>query len=190
MGNTSYEITLSQPGNYVQNNEGVVFKVMADHFLKLSPWEDGEDRRVLEGDVGNYKVITYKNACMIINSQFSNTVEKWEHNGKHYIANAIGENRDPIEHSYLLSTLPSHKMFLSDSKNMLRHMNGGSVTISSEDGLHELKLIKHKGKLYYILIVNEYLPRVQAYNMFGDFCQWIGIDKCKPIFNVTDRHYM
>ena len=47
-----------------------------------------------------------------------------------------------------------------------------------------------KGKIYYILIINEYLPRVKDYNMFGDFCQWIGIEHCKPIFNMTDRKYI
>ena len=54
----------------------------------------------------------------------------------------------------------------------------------------ELKLIKHKGKIYYILIVNEFLPRVQAYNLFGEFCQWCGIDQCKPIFCEDDNRYV
>lgn len=158
---------------YIQDNNEIVYKVMPTHMLKLSPWEDGEDRRVLERDIDGYKVISYKNACMIVNTQFANKVEKWTHKGKNYIANSIGTNKNIKEYSYLLSTLPNH-----------------TVTITNNDDLTELKMVRHKGKIYYILIVNEYLPRVQAYNLFGEFCQWCGIDQCKPIFNETDNKYM
>ena len=158
---------------YIQDNNDIVYKVMPNHLLKLSPWEDGEDRRVMEKDIDGYKYISYKNACMIINTQFANTVEKWNHKGKNYIANSIGTNKNIEEYTYLLSTLPNH-----------------TLTITNNDNLNELKLIRHKGKIYYIMIINEYLPRVQLYNLFGDFCQWCGITDCKPIFNETDRKYI
>ena len=68
---------------YVQSREdGAVYKMLPDYFLKMSPWKDGEDRRVVEKDLGDYKMITYKNACMIVNSQFRDTKEEWSHNGK------------------------------------------------------------------------------------------------------------
>ncbi|MBO6271202.1 hypothetical protein J6O48_00320 [bacterium] len=158
---------------YIQDNNDIVYKVMPNHLLKLSPWEDGEDRRVMEKDIDGYKYISYKNACMIINTQFANTVEKWNHKGKNYIANSIGTNKNIEEYTYLLSTLPNH-----------------TLTITNNDNLNELKLIRHKGKIYYIMIINEYLPRVQLYNLFGDFCQWCGITDCKPIFNETDKKYI
>ena len=138
---SSYNLVPIEEGNgsdkYIQDNEGIVYKVMPTHYLKLSPWKDGEDRRVHEIQNDNYRMITYKNACMIINSQFNNTVENWNFNGKQYIANAIGDNKNIEEYSYLLSTLPNH-----------------TITISSNDNLSELKLIRHKGKMYYILIIN------------------------------------
>lgn len=158
---------------YIQDSNEIVYKVMPNHLLKLSPWEDGEDRRVLEKDIDGYKVISYQNACMIVNTQFANKVEKWKFNGKKYIANSIGTNKNIKEYAYLLSTLPNH-----------------TLTITDNNSLNELKLIKHKGKIYYILIVNEYLPRVQMYNLFGEFCQWCGIDQCKPIFCETDNRYI
>ena len=158
---------------YIQDSSDNVYKVMPTHFLKLSPWEDGEDRRVHQKDINGYKYIPYKNACMIINNQFANTVEKWKFNGKKYIANSIGTNKNIEEYTYLLSTLPNH-----------------TISITSNDNMNELKLIKHKGKIYYIMIVNEYLPRVQAYNLFGEFCMWCGIDQCKPIFCETDKTYI
>ena len=180
--------TLAHTG-YVQDSKGEVYKITPSHFLKMSPWKDGEDRRVVETDMGEYKMITYKNACMIVNSQFDNTTEEWDHKGKHYIASAVA-NKNPIEHSYLLSTLPSHNIVLKNSEGLLDVIGNHTVSIMSDDGSQELKMIKHKGKIYYILIINEYLPRVRAYNVFGEFCQWIGIDHCKPIFNATDMKYM
>lgn len=158
---------------YVQDKDGIVYKVMPSHYLKLSPWKDGEDRRVREIVEDDFRVITYKNACMIINNQFNNTVEDWEFNGKKYIANAIGTNKNLKEYTYLLSTLPNH-----------------SISIQSNDGLTELKLIRHKGKIYYILIINEFLPRVQAYDLMGKFCQWANIGNCKPIYCETDNRYI
>ena len=38
--------------------------------------------------------------------------------------------------------------------------------------------------------INEFLPRVKAYNLFGEFVQWIGIKNCKPIFCETDNRYI
>ena len=44
--NTSYLIELSK--NYIQRKNGDVYKVTPKHFLKISPWNDGEDRRIFE----------------------------------------------------------------------------------------------------------------------------------------------
>ena len=142
---------MANKGKYIQDENEIVYKVMPTHLLKLSPWKDGE----------------------VVNNQFANTVEKWKFNGKNYIANSIGTNKNIKEYAYLLSTLPNHTISITNNENMT-----------------ELKLIKHKGKIYYILIVNEFLPRVQAYNLFGEFCQWCGIDQCKPIFCEDDNRYV
>ena len=81
---TSYIQALTK---YVQDSKGDVYKVTPEHFLKISPWKDGDDRRVYEIDNDNYSMLSFENACMIVNKQFANTVEKWEHKGKKYIAN-------------------------------------------------------------------------------------------------------
>ena len=93
---------------YVQDNLGLVYKVMPDYLLKMSPWKDGEDRRVYEKTTDEYRMITYSNACMIVNNQFNNTTEKWEHKGKKFIASSISEGKDVHEHTYFLTTLPNH----------------------------------------------------------------------------------
>lgn len=177
-----------EENKYIQDKSGIVYKVMPNHFLKISPWEHGEDRRVKEIVDNDYRVITYKNACIIVNNQFDDKVETWNKYGKKYLANSIGQNKNYIEHTYMLSTLPNHKVFLKDANSIMKYTDNMSIT--SSDSSQELKLIRHKGKIYYILIINEFLPRVKAYNLMGEFCQWIGIDHCKPIFNVTDKKYI
>ena len=174
---------------YVQSEEdGSIYKMLPDYFLKLSPWKDGEDRRVVEQDLGNYKVITYQNACMIVNSQFRETKEEWTHHGKDFVAYPI-KDQDEEERTYFLQALPSHNVILKNAKSML-NLGISSVSMTSEDGTQEPKMVKHTGKIYYILIVNEYLPRVQAYNTFGEFCQWVGIHDCKPIYSKTDKKFI
>lgn len=175
---------------YVQSQtDGSVYKMLPDYFLKLSPWKDGEDRRVVEEDLGEYKMIRYENACMIVNSQFRRTKEEWSHKGKDYVAYPI-KDQDKEERTYFLQALPSHKVILKDAKSILNNDGISVVSMTSDDGVQEFKMVKHKGKIYYILIINEYLPRVQAYNTFGEFCQWVGINDCKPIYSKTDKRFV
>ena len=172
---------------YLQSNEGVIYKIMDDHLLQLSPWKHGDDRRIYEYDDDNMKVISYQNACMIINKQYNEIDEEWEHNGKRYKARAIA-NKDINEHTAMLSMLPSH--YIKDSVNILKTLpNENSITFSDANG-NEFKMVKHKGKIYYCLIINQYLPKVQLYNTFGQFCQMVNIKNVKPIFNETDKKYM
>lgn len=172
---------------YLQSNEGVIYKIMDDHLLQLSPWKHGDDRRIYEYDDDNMKVISYQNACMIVNKQYNEIDEEWEHNGKRYKARAIA-NKDINEHTAMLSMLPSH--YIKDSVNILKTLpNENSITFSDEND-NEFKMIKHKGKIYYCLIINQYLPKVQLYNTFGQFCQMVNIKNVKPIFNETDKKYM
>lgn len=167
---------------YIQDNKGVIYKVTPNHYLQMSPWKHGDDRRIYEIENDKCVILSCQNACMIVNKQFANTIEKWEHKGKKYIANATGD-KDPNEHAYLLSTLPSHSITKYVSEEQ-------SLSLESNDGKSEFKMIKHKGKIYYILIINEFLPRVKMYNLFGEFCQWANIKYCKPIFCETDKRYI
>lgn len=124
---------------------------------------------------------------MIINKQYNEIDEEWEHNGKRYKASAIA-NKDINEHTAMLSMLPSH--YIKDSVNILKTLpNENSITFSDGNG-NEFKMVKHKGKIYYCLIINQYLPKVQLYNTFGQFCQMVNIKNVKPIFNETDKKYM
>ena len=174
--------------NYLQSlNTGNIYKVMDNYLLKMSPWKDGEDRRLYEYDDSEMTVITYQNACMIVNKQFSESDEEWEHNGKKYKARAI-VNKDINEHTAMLSMLPSH--YIKNSEKILKTMpDENSISIADDKG-NEFKMVKHKGKICYCLIINQYLPKVQIYDTFGRFCQMVNIKNVKPIFNETDKRYI
>lgn len=173
---------------YLQSSyTGNIYKVMDEYLLQMSPWKDGDSRRVYEYNNDNMTVITYQNACMIVNKQFAETDEEWVHNGKKYKARAI-VNKNIDEHTAMLSMLPSH--YIRETKNILQTMPDEN-SISFQDGKgNEFKMVKHKGKIYYCLIVNEFLPKVQLYNTFGQFCQMVNIKNVKPIFNETDKKYI
>ena len=173
--------------SYLQSTDGKIYKVMKNHLLQLSPWKDGEDRRVYEYDDNMMTVISYQNACMIVNKQFNETDEEWEHKGKKYKARAI-INKDIDEHTAMLSMLPSH--YIKESTRVLKTLpDENSISFSDEKG-NEFKMVKHKGKICYMLIINEYLPKVQLYDTFGNFCQMVNIKNVKAIFNETDKKYM
>ena len=174
--------------NYLQSiHTGNIYKVMDNYLLKMSPWKDGEDRRVYEYDDSEMSVITYQNACMIVNKQFSEIDEEWEHNGKKYKARAL-INKDINEHTAMLTLLPSH--YIKESSKILKTLpDENSITFEDDDG-NAFKMVKHKGKIYYCLIINEYLPKVKLYNTFGKFCQMVNIKNVKPIFNETDKKYI
>lgn len=173
--------------NYLQSSNGNVYKVMDKYLLQISPWKHGDDRRVYTYNSDDMTIITYQNACMIVNKQYNEIDEEWEHNGKKYKARAL-VNKNIDEHTAMLSMLPSH--YIKESSKILRKLPGeNSITFNDERG-NQFKMVKHKGKLYYCLIVNQYLPKVSLYNTFGKFCQMVNIKNVKPIFNETDKRYI
>lgn len=173
--------------NYLQSSNGNVYKVMDKYLLQLSPWKYGDDRRVYTYNSDDMTIITYQNACMIVNKQYNEIDEEWEHNGKKYKARAL-VNKNIDEHTAMLSMLPSH--YIKESSKILRKLpDENSITFNDERG-NQFKIVKHKGKLYYCLIINKYLPKVSLYNTFGKFCQMVNIKNVKPIFNETDKRYI
>lgn len=173
--------------NYLQSSNGNVYKVMDKYLLQISPWKYGDDRRVYTYNSDDMTIITYQNACMIVNKQYNEIDEEWEHNGKKYKARAL-VNKNIDEHTAMLSMLPSH--YIKESSKILRKLpDENSITFNDERG-NQFKMVKHKGKLYYCLIVNQYLPKVSLYNTFGKFCQMVNIKNVKPIFNETDKRYI
>lgn len=172
---------------YICTDDNEVFKMLPTHYLKISPWEDGEDRRVFEMENDNYHLITYENACMIVNKQFQDIDEKWERNDKTYIARRSSQ-LSTDEKAAIISMLPSHKVQKQMSTALANLPEDQQLSIQNET--MELKMIRHNGKIHYVLLINEYLPRVQLYDVFGKFCKWANIKNIKPIFCETDKRYI
>ena len=173
---------------YLQSTEGKIYKIMDNYLLQLSPWKAGEDRRIYEYDDNDMTVISYQNACMIVNKQYGEIDEEWEHNGKKYKARAL-VNKDIDEHAAMLSMLPSH--FIKDNTKILKKLpDNNEISFKDKTNGMEFKMIKHKGKIYYILLIEKYYPKVALHDMFFNFCQWVNIKNVKPIFNETDKKYM
>lgn len=170
---------------YVQDGDGQVYKIQRDHFLRMSPSDN--DRRVYEIDDDNYTILSTKNACMVVNKQYQSTNEKWERNGRKYLASAIPDSRNANEHSALLSLLPSHTISIELADQM---QDGHEYSFKDNISLNEFKMVKYKGKVYYILLLNEFLPRVKMYDTFGKFCQWANVKHCKPIYCETTNKYL
>ena len=130
--------------NYLQSSyTGSIYKVMDTYLLKLSPWKDGEDRRLYEYDNNDMHVVTYQNACMIVNKQYNEIDEEWEHRGKRYKARAVA-NKNIDEHTAMLSMLPSH--YIKESTKILKTLpDENSITIEDAKG-NAFKMVKHNGK--------------------------------------------
>jgi len=172
---------------YLQSYTGNIYKVMDEYLLQLSPWKDGDNRRLYSYDDSDMTIVTYKNACMIVNKQFNEIDEEWEHHGKKFKARAL-TNSSIDEHIAMINMLPSH--YIKESTKLLKKLpDENSISIQDNNG-NEFKMVKHKGKIYYCLIINQFLPKVQLYNTFGQFCQMVNIKNVKPIFNETDKRYI
>lgn len=175
---------------YLQSSyTGNVYKAMDNYILKLSPWKDDEDRRVYEYNNNDMQIITYKNACMIVNKQYSEIDEEWEYNGKQYKAKAL-TNKDLNEHFAMLKLLPSH--YIKESVRTLRKLPDDNIITISDNSGNEFKMVKHQGKIGYILLINNQtnISRTKFYNTFGEFCKWVGIKDVKPIYCVDDKKYI
>lgn len=186
----SYQLlSLIDPNHpYIKEKDsGLVYKVLPNHFLRMSPGESS-NRRVYEISDDNYHILTSNNACMIVNKQFQDTEEKWEHDGKRFYSPAIPQSSNVDVHAAMLAMLPSHQLIKSAEEDLLNSDNMDCISCQSKNS--EFKMVKHKGKIYYILIVKEYLPRVQVYNMFGKFCQWANVKHCKPIFCENTKKFL
>lgn len=158
---------------YIQDISGNIYKIVDRHYLKLSPCKPDE-KYVTEMETDSYHVISYNSACLIVNKQWNAIPERWNYDGTTYLANCLNiiNDDDVEEHTIRIRLLPDHSIVVDD------------------EGPSMLKMIRSKGKMYYILLINEKLPRVKAYDLFGRFVQWLGIKNCKPVWNETEQKFM
>ena len=119
-----------------------IYKVMDNYLLQMSPWSNGDNRRLYEFEDDDFMIVTYQNACMIVNKQFLESDEEWEHNGKQYIARSL-KDKTLEEHTAMLNMLPAH--YVKDSaKVMMTTPNIDNISIQDDELTDALLALGYK----------------------------------------------
>ena len=88
---------------YVKDKHDNVWKYIPakDHFIKISPWKDGEDRRVnrfqIEQKINKGELEQYSNKQgikQIINERWDKEDREWDFNGDHFIVSPRMNDND------------------------------------------------------------------------------------------------
>lgn len=109
-----------------------------DHFLKVTPWETDEDRRVnrfeIENLISHNKLVQMKNRAKvheIINNKWKDFEFSWNYNGDTYVASPNSTYNDAMkapEHSFTHTYKDQHGIKHSyDSKYRLGFYKGNLI---------------------------------------------------------------
>ena len=88
---------------YVKDKHDNVWKYISakDHFIKISPWKDGEDRRVnrfqIEQKINKGELVQYSNKQgikQIINERWDKEDREWDFNGDHFVVSPRMNDND------------------------------------------------------------------------------------------------
>ena len=148
--------------NFYKNIEtGEIFKETSDNakYLKVSPWKNGEDRRISIDNLKKLEVegkvtkIPWDNAHEELNTIWNKTDRYWTHDGNEYKSLSkihISENTLPLVHTFV------HNM---------TGINGVEYTFQDQ-----YYLVMFQGHLYWANLIYSYLHPQQR------ICQFEGID--------------
>ena len=149
------------------------------YYLKLTPWEDGEDRRVLENNIGEHDRISYNSAMESLNTIWNNTTRSWRFEGENY------------------KVLSNHNPSLgANNLNSLHHAPDHDFPVEWIDRNCEVKishdvykLCFYQGKIFWAKI-SQYYPRIILIKFEGinippkwsNHTRWANFKHCRPIF--------
>ena len=170
----------SPKSNFFIDNNNVIYKTTKNstHLLKVSPWEQGEDRRLFPYEVSDSKLkkISFSSAMKLLNKQFADYENEWTYKGKKYkiLKSTFPEStfKDGRSEPYLFPN------FYTDSAGVRRgHYD-------------KFYLTWFRGKLYWICGF-AYYPQVMLYHFkdidtrptYNDFAQWTNVKNCKIIYD-------
>lgn len=170
---------------YVADKHDNVWKycIKSKHFLKVTPWEDGEDRRVnvyeVEKWVESGKVTQYTakpKIFEIINRRWDNVSCSWEFGGDVYTS-------PEREKSIDWEQIPWHE-FTEEFKSGHKYTS-------------RYKLVHYQGHLYWSTPY-VYYPKLVLYefNCIGcppknkDMRRWSHIKHCRPVFSKYENKYI
>lgn len=165
---------------YIKDN--IVYKEITSHeipyLLKMSPWQIGEDRRVFNFNIKDYKSIKENKAKELINKQWDEDEREWDFSGEHYI---------------VYNSLQSDfKTTYNNPRNIKEHSFAN--TIGRMEFSVRYYICMFQGRLYWAEL-GGYYPQIKLYNFkdidtyprFNDFAQWTKASHCKKVYKLNKK---
>lgn len=158
---------------YIKDN--IVYKEITSHeipyLLKMSPWQIGEDRRVFDFNIKDYKSIKENKAKELINKQWDEDEREWVFDGNTYkVYNSLQND---------------FKTTYDNPRNIKEHFF--TNTIGRIGFPVRYYICMFQGKLHWMLS-NSYYPQVQLYKFINidtkptTFAQWASAKHCKIVY--------
>lgn len=172
---------------YVVDKHNNVWKYIKskDHFIKVTPWKDGEDRRMNRFQIENLinigKLVQMKGkprVYEIINERWDNDERSWEYNGMLF---EVGKNFKENQ----AFDAPLHKFLYS-----YKAQNGNNVKYTND-----YRIGYFNGKLVWWTCFH-YYPRTYIWTFESldkeprGFGSWTNIKHIKPIYNLSTGNYI
>lgn len=158
---------------FVKDNDGVIYKYIPfkSHFIKMTHWDIGDDRRVPFKYMANYfengfaKVIEKKKAATLINIYWDNLEREWEFDGKKYKVLSFNDYPDYVKNKYEIDYFKPHN-FKYEIYDLQMYLGW------------------YQGKLVWFI----YRPSIDRCCM----TKFNGIDKCPGIYIIgyTDKKHI
>lgn len=175
---------------YVKDKHDNVWKYIPskDHFLKISPWKNGEDRRInrylIEKLITNGKLVQYTKRSgirEIINKRWDNVDFEWDYNGDHFIVDALRSNDD------IFFKAKIHKF-----PQTYKDRNGKETTY-----YNEYRLVFYNGHLVWATPLH-YWPQVILWTFESEDkepsiksdMRWVNGKHLRPIYSVKNGDYI
>ena len=165
---------------YIKDN--IVYKEITSHetpyLLKMSPWQNREDRRLFNFNIEDYKSIKENKARELINKQWDEDEREWEFEGNIY---------------RVYNSLETEFKTTYDKVQNIKGIKEYSFTIGDLGIPIRYHLCIFQGKLYWI-IINGYYPQAQLYNFTNintkpdKFALWVNVKHCKIVYKLVYKN--
>lgn len=160
------------------------------YFLKVSPWENGEDRRVNKCHIeelikrGKLTQCSAKSTLFEkLNKKWDECGREWEHNGEHFCVDIQGNNGNDFYKA------PIHKF-----PHTYKGIDGNKHTYCSE-----YRIVFFNGNIYWAT-PHHYWPQVQLYKFesvdkepetkINSYFRWTNGYHLRPIYSVNRGEYI
>ena len=174
-------MALNRNSKYILTSNNHIYKWVENkgYYLKMTPWEDGEDRRVSPNEIGEYTRISFSSAMAKLNLLWNGGVFTWRFNGDNY---KVYPNIKPSLDGESFNSL--HKAPTHDFPHEWTDRNG-ERRINHD----YYRICFYQGKIYWAKI-SQYYPQIYLLRFEGidvppawsKHVRWANFKHCRPIF--------